>query len=622
MRPLNLSSLAAASALLCLSQSALALATCPTSIKAVPLLSTATAPLTHAAINDAIQNAGSTVTTEITLSGTFNIGGQITIPVGKNCITLKSVTTPATLKWTGPSGSKEVLLFGLGNYGITLKNLIIEGRDVALAPASNGDAYSTIDGVTFKNPTPSDTAILDVIRLFGAPGGGIGRGWKVTNSKFDLDVGRGTAIMGYLADGVTITGNTFTNVDEAIHFQGISNAVIQNNRGTGILRSAVELQPSYATNPTSALKNSTILIDSNTFTDWRTSNVDIVLGISTPGGSGVTVSNNKLIIKGSTLPDCEKATFPTSRGYGIELDAVNSSITNNTLCGFGSGIMVGYFSSRDFTSGIDTTTISKNTISNMSFIGIDMFPGDQAYAQLSDSSGNIIETPLAAKARLAALTERIDRRLRITGNTFTNNRFNAIGNGFLLFGYKVLINGSLVDFPAVPDSLVSHLSSLEISNNTISRKFGFFASDTTLTSTPYYDQRFTGMVIPAILKSANLWVYSNKVGLINSPAAGVVFYFYGMEINPLIFGGDNKNYDTSKTFINSAFFYNTITSDANQFGSGIYTNDALENTWQGLQLTSNTLTNLSVGMDVRRSWPRSGVSGNTCTKVAIPGPGC
>jgi hypothetical protein len=629
VRLFNFSVLVTAPAILCLSQPALALQSCPTTVKTVPLTSTVAVPLTHTAINTAINNASSSVTTELSLSGTFNVGDRITVPIGKNCITLKSASTPATLKWAAPASSKQPLLFALGNYGITLKNLVIEGRDVALAPANNGDAYSTIDGVTFNNPTSSDTTVLSVIRLFAAPGGVTGKGWKISNNKFVLTVGNGTGIMGYLGDGVTITGNTFTNVDEAVHFQGISNAVISNNTGTGLVRSAFELQEGYAMNPPVAFKNTTITIDRNTFTKWRSGPIDVTLGISIAGGSGVTVSNNTLITNGSSLTECQnKPLQPVAwERWGIEFTAVNSSASGNTLCGFDWGIRIGYFGTKNFTSGTDLTTISNNTLANMYLAGIDLFPGDTSgfggYGQLTDNSGNVVETPLAAKSRLAGHTEAINRQLKITGNIFNNNRIVAVANGKLFLNQSpVLINNQWTTVSRVPDTLASHLSYLEISKNTINRTYGFFATDTTATAAYYNDQRFIGLAIPAIRTAKNLGVYYNNINLSNAPAAGALFLFRGMEINPLISEDDGKNYDPAKNFIKSGILLNKVTAGTNQFGSGFYTNDLQENTWQGLALQGNTLNNLAIGIHVERNWPRPDVVGNTCTAVAIPGPGC
>lgn len=408
---------------------------------------------------------------------------------------------------------------------------------------------------------------------------------------------------------------------------------LANTTGTSLLRGAIELQEGYAMSPSVAFDNTAITIDKNSFVSWRNSQVDWVLGISIASGSGVTVTNNTLITNRSTLAGCNATPVTATpwEKWGMEFTAVNSSAKTNTFCGFDYSIGVGHFGSRKFTSGTDVINLDDNTLANMYVSGIEMFPGDTAaygpYGQrYDDAMKTFVETPAAAKARWAANFEAIDRQL-LVNNKFTNTRITAFNGGFTwLNGSPVPVNGVWQNYSHIPDNFTSHVKKLTMTSNVVDRAYGFFPTDIAATVIYWNDKRFIGMAIPAIVTATNLGVSSNTVNLSNAPAAGTDFMYRGMEVSPLISGDDGKNYDPSKTLLNSKVWLNTVTAATKQFGSTVYLNDASaapgSDPRQGPQIQGNLFKNTLVGVDTQSTLVRSSFSGNTCTTVAKLGPGC
>ncbi|TAK91109.1 MAG: hypothetical protein EPO09_16445 [Aquabacterium sp.] len=638
----RLSPLAISAALACLMTASLAHAACPTTVNTVSLTSTSAAPLTHVAINNAIANASSTATTVINLAGTFNISGQINIPVGKNCVTLQSpsATSLATLKWTAPSSNTtDFMIYGQGNHDLKLNNLILDGRDVTLVAATDGTANSTVNNVKFLNSKTTNINLSGanyILRLLPYSNTVGAKNWTVTNSSFSVTAGQdapylNTAILAYLADTVAITGNTFTNVDEGVHIQGLRNANISSNTGTGLLRSAIELQEGLAMTPAISFYNSNITLDKNSFTSWRAGQVDGVLGISVASGNTVSVTNNTIIYQGKDLASCQATAIPAAsyERWGMEFTAVNATAKGNTFCGFDYGIRIGYLGDSNFTSGIDKTTIDGNTIANMYISGVEMFPGDtRAFGEFGqkyylDASNNRIytETPAQAKARWASNFESITRQLVVNNNTFSNTRMTSFTGGDFWYNNSPVAGQS---YTRVPENMSSHLASLSVSNNKISRAYGFFTTDITpTTNTPYNDRKFIALAIPAIRKATALGVTYNTISLTNSPSTpNGAFNYKGVQANPMLSSDDGKNYDTSKNFNGSIISFNNISASPNPYGAGLSTFDQYEDTWLGIKVTYNTLSTLAKGIETYSNWVRSGVTGNTCTNVLVPGPGC
>ncbi|RZL02688.1 MAG: hypothetical protein EOP36_08120 [Rubrivivax sp.] len=647
MNPRGLTPIALSAMLACLSLEASAQSTCPTSVTTIDLTSTASKPLTQVDINNKIKSA--TGKTVINLRGTFKISAEISIPVGINCLTLQTpaLVTPAVLQWDAASPSTDVMIFAKGNHDIALRNIFLNGRNVMLMASPGGAANFTLDWVRFVNPTAGKLASDGhnaILRLVPSIGETSTKGWTITNSIFSTTPGldapyMNTAIMGYYADGVNISNNTFTNVDEGIHFQGLRNATLNTNKGTGLRRSAIEIQEGFSADYTTTIyKNNTLTLSGNSFTNWRQSspNVvnDVVLGFSLANATGLTVTNNKLLYLGSDLASCQSTatTAAPIERWGMEFTAINSKATGNTICGFDWGIRMGFLGSASTYTGTDTTLIDNNTLANLYFSGIDMFGVGGPNDATDPATGTFYftETPAQAKARWASILETPTRILTITNNTISNARIAAINDGGTFVGDgsipTKMPDGSMQNFPRLPDSAMSHLAGLTIQGNKISRAHGFFPTDVTPTAAPWNDQRFTGLIVPAIRNAAQLKVNTNTISLSASPAApnGIgPFVFKGIAANMMFSVDNGQFYDLAKTFNGSVLSGNIISASPNAYGTGLTTYDIGLNSWQGISVTANKLTLLAKGIESQAgTWARPGVTGNTCTNVLVPGAGC
>lgn len=661
MNSSQLSPLALSAGLACMLTASLAHANCTGTENTVSLASTTSAPLTEVAINNVINNApnpdtvGNTPPTVINLSGTFNISSAIKLPKDKNCIKLQSPdgTPPATLKWNTASPLKEFMIEGAGNQGITLNNLILQDRSIVFIADQHGIANTTINNVRFINPKTTDVAASGanyILRLLADTTTKLAKGWTVTNNTFVVAAEQdkpyhNTAIIGYLGDTVNISGNTFTNVDEGIHYQGLRNAKINNNTGTGLLRSAIELQEGMAIAPTKVnFSNTNITVDGNKFTNWRAVNDSnwpagsepynggrIVLGLSIASGNYALINNNKLLFNGSSLSTCQNSTVARTawERWGIELTTVNASLTNNQFCGFDYGARVGFVGNEAGPMGVDKTTIKNNTFANLFLTGIEMFPGDinrhgRPFGQKPDSteSGVYTELPLDAKVRWGKILDSYNRQMIISNNVFADVRIAAFAGGGTWFDHgtgdntgTVKINGVVqTGLKRVPENFGSHLAALTITNNQISRKFGKFATDTVPTDLSWNDQRFLGLIVPAIRIGSSLNVSGNTISLTNSPSTpSTDFRFDGIFANTMLSDDDGKNYDTAKTFNGSLIQGNTVSASPSPFGYGVRTRDAVVETWTGISVNNNTLTNLFKGIYSEGGRVYPGVNNNTCS---------
>jgi hypothetical protein len=639
-----LTPIALSAMLACLSMQASAQSTCPTKVTTIDLTSPSSKFLTQDDINKKI--AAATGTTVINLRGTFNISSAINIPVGINCLTLQTpaLVTPAKLQWTGLSSSTDLMLFAQGNHDIALRNMFLNGRNAMLVASQGGLANFTLDWIRFVNPTAGKLASDGhnyILRLVPSANETSTKGWTITNSIFSTMPGldapyMNTAIMGYYADTVNISNNTFTNIDEGIHFQGLRNATLNGNTGTGLRRSAMEIQEGFAANGTTIYKTSSVTVSGNSFTNWRRSSPNVVndevLGFSLANGTGFTVTNNKLLYLGTDLASCQKTaiTADSIRRWGMEFTGINNKATGNTICGFDWGIRMGFLGSATTYTGTDTTLIDNNTLANLYLTGIDMFfLGGPNSAIDANGKPYFTETPAQAKARWAGILETPTRILTITNNTITNARITAVNDGGVFMGSSdfptLMPDGSMQYIQRLPDSAMSHLAGLTIQNNKISRAYSFFPTDITPTADGYNDQRFTGLIVPAIRNATQLHVNDNVITLTAPPApTNGVFRFNGITPNMMYSVDNGQFYDLAKTFNGSEFLRNAISaSSPNAYGTGLSTFVGNLDSWQGINIKSNTLSWLAKGIDSPPGAVHTGVTGNTCTNhVTVPGEGC
>jgi hypothetical protein len=655
MKSRNLTPIALSAMLACLSLQASAQSTCPTTVTTINLTSTASTPLTEVAINNKIKEA--TGTTTINLRGTFIISAPITIPAGIHCVTLQTswLATPAVLQWNKSSSSTDPMITTAGNHDIALRNIYLNGRNIILTASQDGTANFVLDWVRFVNPQ-SGKLVADggnyFLRIVPFAEGTPVKGVTITNSTFSTTPGLdgpyfSTAIMGYFADAVTISNNTFKDVDEGIHFQGLRSATLSKNTGTGLRRSAIEIQEGFNKRDQVIYPNYGVTVSNNTFTTWRPYAADtpdwvkkVVLGFSLADGSGFTVTNNILLYLGDTLANCQK-TAVTAANYerwGMEFTGINNKASDNTICGFDWGFRIGFLGSKSTYTGTNTTVINHNVLANLYLTGIEMFGvGGPLYATdpVTNDFLYYTETPAQAKARWATILETQTRNLQITNNTISNARIAGFADGGVFVGggefrdgspyLTKLPDGSMTKYPRLPDSAASHLAGLTIQGNKITRAYGFFPTDITKTATGYNDQRFTGLIVPAIRNATQLHVNDNNITLSSPPAPLTgVFRFTGITPNMMYSVDNGPFYDLAKTFNGSEFLINVISaSSPNAYGTGLSTYVGNLDSWQGINIRGSKLSWLAKGVDSPPGAVHTGVTGNFCTdNVTVPGEGC
>ena len=278
--------------------------------------------------------------------------------------------------------------------GITFDaNGIGGGLQLAVDGAGAIPANSiTINHTVFRNTTsspagPWDAAIYDPVGLTNS---------QVTNNQV-INCGMGM----YLTDlnAVTISANTFQGVDYGdaisvtfnpatfLYGQAIQ---ISQNTGQHLGRIGVELWPSGGNvAQTSAVQG--VTISGNTFSDWDSGFTSDTFGISVMAGTGSVIQNNKL--------------SGPNGGYGIELGAPQSLVSQNAVQGFATGIeledssnstITGNLLSLQTIDGVEfanapgsasTVTVTNNSIMNAQTFGI--FANTSAWGG-SNITGNMI----------------------------------------------------------------------------------------------------------------------------------------------------------------------------------------------------------------------------------------
>lgn len=280
------------------------------------------------------------------------------------------------------------LTFDANGVGGALQ-LAVDGA--AAIPASS----IQINHVIFRNTTSApagswDAAIYDPVGLTNS---------QINNNQM-INCGMGM----YLTDlnAVAITGNRFEGVDfgDAIsvtfsaatfpYGQGIQ---ISQNTGQHLGRMGVELWPSGGNvAQTSAVLG--VTISGNTFSDWDAGFTTDMFGISVMAGSGNVIQNNKL--------------SGPNGGYGIEIGAQQSLVTQNTVQGFATGIaledssnstITGNLLSLQLTDGIEFTnapgaansvSVTDNSIMNAQTFGI--------FVNTSSWGGSILSGNMISRA--------------------------------------------------------------------------------------------------------------------------------------------------------------------------------------------------------------------------------
>jgi parallel beta-helix repeat protein len=218
--------------------------------------------------------------------------------------------------------------------GTTISGITFDANGVGggLQVGVNGAAAIPADGlqlnhVVFRNTSASPTGPWD-----GALYVPVGlTNSQITNNQI-VNCGYGL----YLADlnAVTISNNYFQQIHygdaisvvfNAAPFAYGQNIVISQNTGQHLGRMGIELWPNGG-NVAQSSPVTGVVISGNTFSEWDMGFSSDTFGISVMAGQQHSIVNNKLV--------------GTNVGYGIEVGSQQCSISQNTVSGFSTGIIL------------------------------------------------------------------------------------------------------------------------------------------------------------------------------------------------------------------------------------------------------------------------------------------
>jgi hypothetical protein len=217
------------------------------------------------------------------------------------------------------------------SHDITIQGLsfVGTGRDLTHGAVEFvGDTFTSLNGsvrIAVLNCSFQNNGIFYVILKESL----------ITGNSFSNIAAPGSAIVGYYADGVTISHNTITNVYEPISLinsgqnQG-RNITVSYNTASGISRMGIEIQGQGGTDETTNL-----LVQGNHFSNWINPVADgntIAYSIVTTGTGTRVVSNYA------------QGNLPT--GCGIELSGPGGAALHNYIDGF-SCSLIGYMTRDD-----------------------------------------------------------------------------------------------------------------------------------------------------------------------------------------------------------------------------------------------------------------------------------
>jgi len=282
-----------------------------------------------------------------------------------------------------------------------------------------------INQVTIRNTTtspagPWDAAIYDPVGLTSS---------QITNSQV-INCGLGM----YLTDlnSVTISGNSFQSVDygdaisvtfSAAPFIYGQKIQITQNVGQHLGRMAVELWPSGG-NVAQSSAVTGIAVTSNTFSDWDTGYTPDTFGISVMAGTANVIQNNKL-------------SGPSS-GFGIELGAAQSTASQNTVQGFGTGIIL---------EGSPNSTITGNLLSQQAFDGV----------EFSNAPGSLSDVNVTNNSIMNAQTFGIYANTQAWGGSVVSGNMISRTAGFYSADNTQFFTGIATTPPDAPVKVISNV---------------------------------------------------------------------------------------------------------------------------------------------------------------------
>ena len=247
----------------------------------------------------------------------------------------------------GVGGGIQIAVDGGGAVpatGITLQNTVIRNTNASPAGPWDSAVYAPV-GLIFSSISNNQIVNCAV-------------GFSVTN-----------------ASNLNIFNNSFQSiaVGDAIQIVFIpapftygKKIQIRGNSGQQLGRMAIELWPNGGDGAQTSQVTGTV-IDANTFSDWSSASTSDAFGISVMAGEHAIVQNNKII--------------GGPAGYGIELGAPESTVEQNTIQGFSTGIIL---------HDSHNSTVSGNLLVAQNFDGIEFSNAPGSHTGITISNNSII----------------------------------------------------------------------------------------------------------------------------------------------------------------------------------------------------------------------------------------
>jgi hypothetical protein len=208
----------------------------------------------------------------------------------------------AVLKWVDQRVN-GMMLDGFRAGSVTIRNIVFDGRGASLG----GGGGHLIENNLFKNiPAVGDTSRTWPQRMglhLVTPSLRV----KVLNNHFQ-NIGD-TGIMAYGLDKAEVSGNTFQDVNKGAHLWSSRDTLIERNSGKGFYEMALEVQGDHLPG---------VVIQDNTFSDWRASTPAGHYAVSVVAGKGTQVRRNTI----TALP---------TMGAALEVGGKGPIVSENTI---------------------------------------------------------------------------------------------------------------------------------------------------------------------------------------------------------------------------------------------------------------------------------------------------
>lgn len=517
--------------------------------------------------------------TVIKLTGQFNITQPIAINHDCVIITSASASAPAVLYWNTelpvPTQPARVFIHphdeNLPRHHLEIRNLNFRNAGVHLLGSNH-----TVAGNTFSQGH-ADVSVYK------------GSGITVERNTFSNVSG----VSAWVLHQSKIDSNTFTHVVQPISIRSEgNNNTVTNNIATGTVQFGIEFLGIGSEQPgINRFVNNVITNNSFTAPSKPTpGDHGAYGGISVVAGTNNLISNNTvdcgLVCRAAdTIENVKKKLSYSQKGdligFGIEIADAKSRVIGNTIKGFNTGIFISNPQS-DVSTSNDVATLDGNRIytSNQA-IAINCYP----------NAANGVEPARADIGRC--------RRAYVIQNNLIQEARDVGISGASYFYYPSTNTDTQSSRYVM--NMASESTAITIHNNTITRSYGAFPGDATVTRP---NRRYTGIAVGPILNPTQQRVTSNNISLKGAPPAGSEFGFIGIELMPytLLDTKPPSNVAPCTKLPNGTSLAglviqgNTVTHSATPFGRGIASICGMSD---GVSIQSNTFNNLSLTLDLQ-----------------------